>query len=424
VAWGAAAGAAGAQSPEASLRASLTRSLRLGGGASGVQVLDLDSRRVLFARRASIARVPASNEKLFTSAAALLRFGADGRLSTGVFGDGRIGADGTYVGNLYLKGGGDPTFGSTSFTRRAYGSGATVTQLAQAVATLGIVRVRGRVLGDESFFDQLRGTPAEGFALSTEVTGQLSALAYNRGLARESGGSFQRRPATFAAARLRAELVRRGVSVTGSAGERTTPASAEELAVTQSPPLATILRLTNAPSDNFFAEMLLKGLGARFGAGGTTASGAAVARTRLRRLGVRPRMVDGSGLSRADRTTPATIVRLLDRMHSNALAAPFEASLAVAGRTGTLAPRMRGTAAQGRCRGKTGTLSDVSALSGLCVTRGGHTLAFSILFNRVNVVRARRAQDRMAAAIAAYRGGSAARVTRPHRAAPAAPARR
>ena len=81
-------------------------------------------------------------------------------------------------------------------------------------------------------------------------------------------------------------------------------------------------------------------------------------------------------------------------------------SLAVAGRSGTLAHRMRRTAAQGKCHAKTGTLTGVSALSGYCF-RGAddaeHAIVFSLLMNRVDVNRARLVQDRMAALIARYR---------------------
>ena len=81
-------------------------------------------------------------------------------------------------------------------------------------------------------------------------------------------------------------------------------------------------------------------------------------------------------------------------------------SLAVAGRSGTVADRMRGTAAAGRCHLKTGTLDGVSALSGYCF-RGGddtdHAVIFSLLMNAVDVNRAHVVQDRMAALIARYR---------------------
>jgi D-alanyl-D-alanine carboxypeptidase/D-alanyl-D-alanine-endopeptidase (penicillin-binding protein 4) len=79
-------------------------------------------------------------------------------------------------------------------------------------------------------------------------------------------------------------------------------------------------------------------------------------------------------------------------------------SLPIAGRDGTLDNRMRHGRARGRCHAKTGTLTGVSALSGYCRTRGGRTVVFSILMNRVNVTGARRIQDRMAQALAGWRG--------------------
>jgi D-alanyl-D-alanine carboxypeptidase/D-alanyl-D-alanine-endopeptidase (penicillin-binding protein 4) len=80
----------------------------------------------------------------------------------------------------------------------------------------------------------------------------------------------------------------------------------------------------------------------------------------------------------------------------------FTNSLPVAGQSGTLARRMRGTAAAGRCRAKTGTLTSVSALSGYCFVGSEHVVAFSFLMNRVNLNRARVAQDRMTALLARY----------------------
>jgi D-alanyl-D-alanine carboxypeptidase/D-alanyl-D-alanine-endopeptidase (penicillin-binding protein 4) len=81
----------------------------------------------------------------------------------------------------------------------------------------------------------------------------------------------------------------------------------------------------------------------------------------------------------------------------------FFDSLAIAGRDGTLAPRMRRGPARGRCRGKTGTISGVSTLSGYCRALSGDTYAFSILMNGVNPFGARKLQDRMLQAIAAVR---------------------
>jgi serine-type D-Ala-D-Ala carboxypeptidase/endopeptidase (penicillin-binding protein 4) len=117
-------------------------------------------------------------------------------------------------------------------------------------------------------------------------------------------------------------------------------------------------------------------------------------------FGVHPRLTDGSGLSRADRTTPRQVVRLLERMDGQDTAATWTASLPIAGRTGTLRKRMRRTAAAGRCSAKTGTLIGVSALSGYCTTTGGVRVAFSFLENRVCASCAKNVEDRMVSAIA------------------------
>jgi D-alanyl-D-alanine carboxypeptidase/D-alanyl-D-alanine-endopeptidase (penicillin-binding protein 4) len=392
-----------AATPEQDLGRALSRAFRGAGSRSGAYVQDISNGRVLFTRRAGSARTPASNEKVLTTGTALLRFGAAGRLRTSVLGSGSLGADGIYRGTLYLHGGGDPTFGSAAFNRDAYGTGATIDGLAQQLADAGITRVEGPVVGDESYFDLLRGDPEAGYGRSGFLEGQLSALVYERGLT-SGGGAFQSKPATFAAARLIDALKRLGVRVSQGALEGGTPAGATELAGVDSPDMATLARLTNRPSDNFFAETLLKGLGARFGGAGSTAVGAEVVKAQLRRFGLSAHVIDGSGLSFSDSTSPRTLVRFLIAVRHSAVDAAFERSLSVAGRSGTLAGRMNGTAAAGRCRGKTGTLPGVSALSGYCDSRSGHTIAFSFLMNRVGVSAARSLQDSMAIAIARYRG--------------------
>ena len=85
---------------------------------------DLSAGKTVFAWRAGTPRILASNTKLFTSSAtALARFGIDGTLGTEVLGDGQLDENGVWRGNLYLKGGGDPTFGSGTYTRKYYGGG-------------------------------------------------------------------------------------------------------------------------------------------------------------------------------------------------------------------------------------------------------------------------------------------------------------
>jgi D-alanyl-D-alanine carboxypeptidase/D-alanyl-D-alanine-endopeptidase (penicillin-binding protein 4) len=359
-------------------------------------VVDLNDGRALFARRENVARVPASVEKLYTTSTALLRFGAGERLATTVMADAPPDTLGVVAGNLYLRGHGDPTFGSASFVARGYGTGATVEDLAAGLAAAGVQEVRGGVRGDESLFDTLRGGPRTGYRFDSDLTGVLSALSYDRGL------RATKPPAAYAAGKLAKALRAEGIKVVGKSAAGAAPVGAIELARVTSPPMSTLIRLTSQPSDNFLAEMLLKGLGARFGAGGTTAAGAGVVRAQLASLGIHPRVVDGSGLSRSDRTTPRQVVRLLDRMEGQERFDAFYDSLSVAGRSGTLEKRMRKTAAAGNCSAKTGTLNYVSGLAGYCRTPGEHLVAFAFLMNGVNVVAARRLQDRMTVAIAKY----------------------
>jgi D-alanyl-D-alanine carboxypeptidase/D-alanyl-D-alanine-endopeptidase (penicillin-binding protein 4) len=381
----------------------LTSQMRLAGGYAGAYVAELGAERPrpVFRWREGTPRILASNTKLFTTSAALARFGTEGTLGTEVLGRGELNTEGVYRGNLYLRGGGDPTFGSRRFTRRSYGGGSTVQRLAALLANVGIERVAGRVVGDESAFDSLRGGPDSGYGISIWV-GPLSALSYNRGLFTEGGNGFQANPPAFAAARLDDALEARDIVVRLKPRSGATPDGTEVLASVDSPPMERLIRLTNKPSDNFFAETLLKDLALEARGRGTTKGGTRVATAFARRLGIRPRLVDGSGLSRGNRASPKGIVKLLAAMRERDDFDEFFGSLAVAGRDGTLFDRMRSGPARSRCVGKTGTLSNVSALSGYCETRSGNDYAYSILMNGVYTVGARRLQDKMLQAIAKY----------------------
>jgi D-alanyl-D-alanine carboxypeptidase/D-alanyl-D-alanine-endopeptidase (penicillin-binding protein 4) len=385
------------------LVAKLGRYMRAAGTQSGAYVVNLTDQQTVFRWRQATPRILASNAKLYTTATALARFGTEGTLGTEVLGTGAVDVPwGVWRGDLYLKGGGDPTFGSRSFTRRAYGAGATVEDLALGLEEAGVQRVTGRIVGDESAFDPLRGGPDSGYATSVWV-GPLSGLSFNRGLGDESGRSFQVNPPAFAAARLERALEARGIRVRGAPRAGVTPRGAEILASVDSPSMTDLVRMTNKPSDNFFAEMLLKGLARQANGRGTTAAGARLVSEFARGLGAPARLVDGSGLSRGNRASPRRVVRFLAAMQGRDEFDEWYASLPVAGRDGTLRTRMRSGPARGRCHAKTGTLSDVSALSGYCEASSGDLYAFSILMNAVYPTGARQLQDRIAHALAAAR---------------------
>jgi D-alanyl-D-alanine carboxypeptidase/D-alanyl-D-alanine-endopeptidase (penicillin-binding protein 4) len=404
---GQAPAAQAASSPQRTLSRVLNAGMRAAGNYSGAYVQDLATGQTLYSHNARTGRLPASVEKLYTTSAALLKFGASGTLTTSVLAAGTPSGD-TFTGTLYLKGGGDPTFGSDSFDRASYGTGATMESLATGLAanlqSSGVRRLDGNIVADESALDSRRGTPATGYHASIDVEGELSGLSYNRGWASRDGTVYWYHPALQAGRQFLAALKAAGIQVpkgtTVSAGP--TPSDTRALAGVASPPIATLVSLTNTPSDNFFAEMLLKDLGAHYGAGGTTPDGAAVVRSAIaQQFGLHPRLNDGSGLSRYDRTTPFDVVSLLRQQAADQ---PFTSSLAIAGRTGTLIDEMRGTYAQGRCRGKTGTLRDASNVVGYCRARDGHTLAYAVMMNGIYPDYAHPIQNRMLVALARYNG--------------------
>jgi D-alanyl-D-alanine carboxypeptidase/D-alanyl-D-alanine-endopeptidase (penicillin-binding protein 4) len=369
------------------LRRGLRRAFRgVGGGAI---VLEPASNRVLFARKAGRKRLLASNMKLFTTAAAISRFGPSEQLETTVWARDPI-IDGVANNGLFLRGGGDPTL-----------SNRELAALAGRVRAAGVTQASGGLFYDDTLFDQRTGVSQRG--ISGDFLANLSALTIDAGRPAD--------PARTTAQRFVDELRRAGVSIGGSVSQAvvqpgTDPLSGDQLvAEVSSPTVAALAKLTNVPSDNYLAEMLVKGLGARFGGGGSTDSGIGVIRSFAAANGSAVKGENGSGLSRADKASPRAVARLLDAMIESqdpAVGDAYVDSLAVAGRSGTLRRRMRGTAAKGRCRAKTGTLRGVSALSGYCF-RGERPIVFSFLMSG-DVGSAHRAQDRMAALVARFGG--------------------
>ncbi|MGH2916105.1 MAG: D-alanyl-D-alanine carboxypeptidase/D-alanyl-D-alanine-endopeptidase [Solirubrobacteraceae bacterium] len=381
------------------LTQALTRAMSQAGPASGALVLDLGTGSVLYARRAGVARPPASIEKLWTTTALLSRLSPDTRLHTSVLGTGRL-RGGVWHGDLYLRGGGDPTFGEPTFNHYYDDdSGATTTALAAQLVARGIRRVTGRLYGDETLFDRRRGGLMTKYLPDVpDFGGQLSALTFDHGTTARGYN-----PATFAAREL--ALVLRGshIHVTASRHDGRTPARAHLLATVSSPTLSTMLRLMNVPSDDLFADLFAKQLGVLFGSGGTISAGAEViSDTIASRFGLHPRILDGSGLSRDDRSSPLQIVTLLKALWRTPAGRVLVSSLPVVGRDGTVASIATKTPAAGRCVAKTGSLDDVTNLAGYCAARGRRSLAFAIFADGPENGIAFPLEGRMIAAIARY----------------------
>lgn len=396
---------AAADTPRERLQERLRAELASAGGSSGAYVYDLEAsrRRLLYSNDGDVARQLASNSKLFVSATFLNRFGGDGRLETAIYERGRRtgGRERTLKGSLVLLGDGDPALARPSFARQKGYPLTRVDRLARAVKNAGIRRVKGNVRADASIFDGRRDVPTPSVTPSPDDLATLSGLSFDAGY---QGGHYASNPERNAGEALVKALRKRGVKVSGTVkvGNASGLAGETPLGVARSPTAAALIRQTNVPSDNFYAEMLTKRIGASPGKRGSTGRGTNRIEEFTRDVGSGVSLVNGSGLSRTNVSSPRNVVRLLEAMRGEGFKQPFFDSLAVAGRSGTLSDRMRGTAAAGRCRGKTGTLIGTSALSGYCRTHN-KLIGFSILMENVSVDAARNAQDDMVVAIAKFR---------------------
>jgi D-alanyl-D-alanine carboxypeptidase/D-alanyl-D-alanine-endopeptidase (penicillin-binding protein 4) len=381
----------GAASPAAaSLQTRLDRALRAQGVSSshtGAIVYDLSKQAYVYRKNPSLALKPASNEKLSVAVTALSILRPSYTIPTELRAQGHQSGS-VWNGKLILKGYGDPSL-----------LGSDLGRLARAVEKAGITRVTGAILGDESFFDQVRVGPGWKPSFYKDECPPLSALIVNRG---HFKGHITSRPALAAAKMLRAKLVGRGIRVEGRARLGRADPSAAVVATEHSPALRWLVRTMDRQSDNFYAETFTKLLGAVEAGEGSTGDGARVVTKELRSRGVPMRGVvisDGSGLSAYDRLTAKAAAKLLrSALSDSGISEAFVKSLPVAGVNGTLFDRMTSGPARGNVYAKTGTTDSASALSGYVRSR----YVFSILMNGNPIPwwYARQAQDRFAQVLA------------------------
>lgn len=407
-----------------------------------VDVRSLEDGSAVYSKDADELLNPASNVKLFTSAAALTALGVDYRFDTDFLTDAELDKDGK-AKVLYVRGKGDPSI----TTERLYG---IVGDLLHA----GLKEVQDVVVDDGYFdaqreapgFDQESGDKAylaptgavslnwntigvflrPGLAVGDKATAEVeppsdyfvieSALTTGTKTQRHytvkaslekdkvrqklkiDGAVPQDKgiwsvwkkvysPPLYFGFTLKALLAQRGVKVKGRVKLGETPRNAKTLHVAQSETLDVILKRLNKNSSNFVAEQLLKVMGAeKKGLPGTTAGGIEVVEDLLAQDVGLPRgtfiMRNGSGLNDTNRFSARQTTRLLEHMFRRFPLAPeFLSGLPIGGKDGTLKYRFEGTEAVGRLRAKTGTLENVSALSGYVQAVGGERFVFSIMVN-------------------------------------------
>jgi serine-type D-Ala-D-Ala carboxypeptidase/endopeptidase (penicillin-binding protein 4) len=323
----------------------------------------------LYQKAVSTPRIPASNEKLLLSMTMYDTFGPGFRIRTSVAASG-VEASGA-VQNLWILGRGDPLVDRS-----------TMTSLARKIVDAGITRVRGRVLGSTGYFR--RDWDAPGWNnVARDYVNRPTALAFEH--------NERAHPEELAARTLTARLGSLGVRVDGKPGAGGPPDGLETIAFVESPPLQRLLTKMLRPSDNFIAETLGKRLGAEIrGLPGTIAKGAASIRAWTDDHGTDFTLNDNSGLSYANRVTAEGIVELLWVAEDLPWGPDLRRALPTGGQ-GTLRHRLRGV----DVRAKTGTLDDVSALSGWVKADAGTWVEFSILSFGMSKSTASAIEDRI-----------------------------
>jgi D-alanyl-D-alanine carboxypeptidase len=385
----------------------------------------------------TVSLVPASNQKLLTTYATLLRLGPGYRYQTRVAASAAPDEAGVVNGDLYFIGSGDP-FLTTDDWWIQYGENLAgrfhtrLEELADAIAASGVTQITGSVVGDESLFDNVRFGPWDERHLTSKQSGPLSALSVNEGYVAwpdtDRGSTRARQEAAdppVDAASLLSDLLRqRDVAIGGGPLSGVTPATAVELAVIESPPLLDILTHVNSWSSNFGAEMLLKKLGSVELGAGSTAAGAEALVSILAARGIPVTglaVVDGSGLADgpdAANTNLLTCQALVGVLADAGAESEFAATLSIAGERGSLASRFVDSAAEGEVFAKTGTLNGSTALSGYVhsTTDPDITVVFAYIANEPQIIsdeEVKGLQDPFVVDMTAYPGDPSIEVLSP-----------
>jgi len=330
---------------------------------------------------------PASTMKLLTTTAALQALGPNHRFTTSA-------VTGNGSRQVLLVGGGDPLLaaGSPPDPSKVYPNRADLQTLAAATARSlqDIGRTTIRLRYDASLFTGPSADPHwEPTYIPEDVVSPISALWVNEGRFQANGVQRSRHPAAYAAGLFATDLADHGIHVLGKPRPGTAPADTTTLGSVQSAPLAQIVEHILEVSDNEGAEVLARQVAVAEGMPASFAGATRAVRQVLAGLGIdttADTILDGSGLSRQDRLTPATLLSVLqtDSAPAHPELRPVITSLPVAGFTGSLTYRFQDAppAGLGVVRAKTGTLTSVSGLAGVVTTRDGVVLEFVAIANR------------------------------------------
>jgi len=341
----------------------------------GMMVYDLTADSVLYKVNERQALRPASTMKVVTAVAALDRLGGSHQFLTKLYYTGEV-QDSTLYGDLYCVGGFDPAFNSDDM--RAF---------IESVQQMGIDTIRGRIVADRTMKDgDLLG---EGWCWDDDNP-KISPLSLGRDI------NFLERFVTA--------LSDEGIVLDIRLSEGSLPSEARILC-SRFHSMDQILQRMMKMSDNFYAEAMFYQIARSTGRRPAKAKDAAgVIKQLIQKVGngKNPyRIADGSGLSLYNYVTPELEMRLLRYAYLNKnIYEHLLPSLPIAGWDGTLKTRMKGTAAEGNVKAKTGTVTGVSALAGYCTAANGHQLCFSMINQGImNSETGRNFQDRVCNAL-------------------------
>jgi D-alanyl-D-alanine carboxypeptidase/D-alanyl-D-alanine-endopeptidase (penicillin-binding protein 4) len=348
----------------------------------GIVIFNPLTQDTIYQKNAYATMIPASNTKLFTTAAAISLLGGDFKLYTKIMTDDRNIKNGVINGNLYIKG-----FGNSTFTT------SDLNQMVIELKNKGIRKITGHIIGDDNYFDDVYSrtdwipdeiTNVKLPPISAIVIDRNRTVTYKKVRRRMRSYSISiSDPPMHAANLLRERLIAQGIEIGSNCTKGETPANSVTLAESKIT-LRDLIALINKHSDNFLAECLFKTIGAESSKKqGNSFYSTQTILNFLDENGIYLKgssVVDGSGLSRFDQVTPISIAGILQKMYFDV--ANFEDyynSLSVAGVDGTLRNRFVGTTAENNLHGKTGTLDGISSLSGYLKTANGDDLIISII---------------------------------------------
>jgi D-alanyl-D-alanine carboxypeptidase/D-alanyl-D-alanine-endopeptidase (penicillin-binding protein 4) len=368
--------------------------------------------QLVAARNEATPLSPASNLKILTAAVALDVLGPGFTYSTKVVGT--VGADGVVDGDLYLVGGGDPVLASdwwNGLSRYPPFNETSFESLADAIQQHGVTKITGKLIGDGSRYDDEFFAPTWANADHITEAGPIDALLANDSW--QTPHDAAKDPALGAASVLRDLLDARGISV-GDVATGVSPGGAT-IAEIQSQPLPAILAEMLTTSDNNTSEMVLKEVGYKVTGQGTRPAGLQVVMQRLASWGVPTagvNLVDGSGLSDANRLTCAAILGVLEHGSPNDAVGQ---GMPVAGAVGgTLVDVFADTSLAGKLHGKTGSLNPncnpgqlgAKSLGGYVPQVGGGAIEFVLLQNGECIAKNYRSLwDQLGSALAPYPTG-------------------